>query len=667
MKSQIPEPASARYGPGAKSGVISRASNAAVASFLVLCGTVPYVNTLFNGFVYDDNTQVMNNPYIQSFRYLREIFSTTVWSYIGVLRGTNYYRPMMTFGYLLAYQFFGPLAYGFHLTNILLHTAVVCVLFLVAEHMFQDRFVAVVAAILFALHPIHTESVAWIAAVTDLELTLFSLLTFWFFLRVARRGGGRSDGAQIGLVVSFVLALLSKEQALTIPLLATAYEHICRDDRAETTLAQKFLRYHLLWLLSIAYFAFRVRFFGAFAPILQRPDLTWYQTLLTAVELAGQYVRKLLWLVQLCAFYVFHKRSSLLDPHVVAGMATLLLYLAALLALWRRSRLAFFGLIWVPVTLAPVLNARWLPANVFTERYLYLPSVGFCWAAAEGIARLWGLAASRGTVWRKALAIGLGSLAALCFLRIVVRNRDWHDDIVLYNRTLELQPDAWHIRNNLAGAYWLRGNAAAAEREWNEALRLKAENQIVLSNLGLAYSKQKKYPEAIKYFQRALEFDPRLTDGHLHLGEVYLELGQAERAEFQFRAAVALSPLDTRARNRLGQVYLDKARLGEAEEQFLRSVESEANATGYDGLGDVELARSPQGKAERYFARAIAVDPFDSHAHFKLGEVYAKSGRNAEAVREYQAGLMTDPNNAEALAALKKLTPEVRDAKSPKS
>src|SRR2546427_1582833 len=122
MKSQIPEPASARYGSGAKSGVISRASNAAVASFLVLCGTVPYVNTLFNGFVYDDNTQVMNNPYIQSFRYLREIFSTTVWSYVGVLRGTNYYRPMMTFGYLLAYQFFGPLAYGFHLTNILLHT-----------------------------------------------------------------------------------------------------------------------------------------------------------------------------------------------------------------------------------------------------------------------------------------------------------------------------------------------------------------------------------------------------------------------------------------------------------------------------------------------------------------------------------------------------------------
>ena len=96
-------------------------------------------------------------------------------------------------------------------------------------------------------------------------------------------------------------------------------------------------------------------------------------------------------------------------------------------------------------------------------------------------------------------------------------------------------------------------------------------------------------------------------------------------------------------------------------------MESEANATGYDGLGDAELARSPQGKAERYFARAIAVDPFDSHAHFKLGELYAKSGRNAEAVREYQAGLMTDPANAEALAALKKLTREVRDAKTPKS
>src|SRR2546422_8790229 len=98
MKSKSPEPVSAAYGPGAKSWVISRASNAAAAGFLVLCGTGPYVNTLFNGFVYDDNTKVMNKPYTQSFRYPRLICNTTAWSHVCVLRATTYYRPMMALG-----------------------------------------------------------------------------------------------------------------------------------------------------------------------------------------------------------------------------------------------------------------------------------------------------------------------------------------------------------------------------------------------------------------------------------------------------------------------------------------------------------------------------------------------------------------------------------------
>jgi tetratricopeptide (TPR) repeat protein len=616
--------------------------------------------------VYDDNTQVLNNPYIQSFRHLREIFTTTVWSYVGAQGVTNYYRPLMTFGYLLCYQFYGPLAYGFHLASILFHVASVGVLFLVTLRMYGDRRVALVAAGLFALHPIHSESVAWVAAVTDLELTLFYLLTFGCYLRVARPAGGRSGPAQLAMVSSFVLTMLAKEQALTLPLLATIYEHFYRGDRAETTWLQKLARYALLWLLAGAYLLFRMRFFGALAPVLQISDLTWYQTLLSAVALVGQYVWKLIWPAHLCAFYVFRRSTTLLDPRVLAGLGALLLAGVIFAALWRRARTASFGLIWFLLTLAPVLNPRWMAANVFTERYLYLPSVGFCWLVAWGWVRLWDTASVRRPVWRKALLGVLGLVAVLYAVRVVTRNRDWRDDVVLYAKTLAVSPDSYHIRNNLGTVYWKQGQAEAAEREWREALKLAPRNAIILNNLGLAETKQKRYAEAVEYLRRAMRLKPSYTDPHLNLGAAYEEMGRRAEAELQLRAAVALAPLNVEARNRLGKLYFATGRLAKAEEQFRRSVESKPNATGCSGLGDIYLGRGERVRAEQAFREAVAVEPFDSHAHFSLGELCAADGRTTEAIREYQAGLETDPTNAQARAALQKLRSEGAGAKSSK-
>lgn len=632
-----------------------RVSDGVLLIVLALCAFLPYANTLFNAFVYDDNTQVLNNPYIQSFRHLREIFTTTVWSYVGVQGVTNYYRPMMILGYLVCYQIFGPLAYGFHLVNVLLHMGAVCVLFLMSARMFGNRILAFVAAVLFALHPVHTESVAWIAAVTDLELTFFYLLTFWFFLRMAKPRGGRCDLMQLGLVGSFVLAMLSKEQALTLPLLATVYEHFYRGDRAETTRVQKLHRYGFLWLLAGAYLLFRIRFFGAIAPVLQISDLTWTQTALSSIALVGQYLGKLLWPVELCAFYVFHRSTSLADPRVLAGAVGIALCVAAFVFLWRRARLASYALVWFFVTLAPVLNPRWMAANVFTERYLYLPSVGFCWLAAWGWLWLWEKSSTQQLVSREVLVGVLGVVSALYALRIVTRNRDWRDDIRLYTKTLAVSPDSYHIHNNLGTVYWKRGDAPAAEREWRIALSLSPDNAILLNNLGLAHSKREEYEEAVGYFQRAMRRKPKYTDPHLNLGVTYREMESPEKAELQLRAAVALAPLNVSARNQLGELYFEADRLGEAEGQFLRSVESEPNVIGYNGLGDIYLRWKDSSRAELAFERAASIDPFDSHARFNLGALYLAAGRRAEALREYQAGLESDPNNAEALAMVEKL------------
>ncbi|HZP01686.1 MAG TPA: tetratricopeptide repeat protein [Terriglobia bacterium] len=630
-------------------------SDTILLAILALCALLPYANTLLNGFVYDDNTQVLNNPYIQGFRHLKDIFSTTVWSYVGAQGVTNYYRPMMTFGYLVCYQLFGPLAYGFHLANVILHAGVVLILFKVTEAVFRNRTLAFVAATLFAIHPIHTESVAWIAAVTDLELTFFYLLAFWGFLRIARPRGGRNPWAELGMVAGFALSLLSKEQALTLPALATFYEHTCREDRLRTTWLQKVWRYGLLWLLAVAYLLFRVQYLGALAPVVQMTSLTPYQTALSAVTLVGQYLSKLLWPVQLCAFYVFQKSVNLFDPRVLAGGLVLAVCVGFSLWFWKRDRLALFAVVWFFVTLAPVLNPRWMAANVFTERYLYLPSVGFCWLVGWLGVRLWTLAGCGEPFWRWALLVVACAMAIVACLRIFVRNRDWRDDLVLYSRTLAISPGAYHIRNNLAGAYWRRGRAAEAEREWLEALRIAPTHAIILNNLGLVCTRQKRYEEAVAYFERAMRAKPQYTDAHLNLGVAYDEMGRKELAELQLRVAVALSPLNIFARNQLAKHYLAGGEAARAEEQYLRSIESKTNAEAYNGLGDIYLEWNETRRAEEAFRQAVSLDPYDSHARFALGKLYLAAGRNTDALREYQQGLLADPVNPDALAAIRML------------
>jgi Flp pilus assembly protein TadD len=634
---------------------LSRWSQASVVGVLMLLAAASYANTLLNGFVYDDFSRVLNNPYLQSVRHLREIFGGSVASSFEALGVTNYYRPLITSTFLLVYQLGGPVAYGFHLLNVCLHAAVVCLLVLVTNRMFQNRNLAFVAAALFALHPIHTESVAWISGLTDLELTFFLVLAFYFFLATSQPDSKGRGLAHLAMAGSFLLALLSKEQAVTLPLLATVYEHLYRDDRAHTTWHRKVTRYGVLWLFAFAYVAARICFLGSFAPLLQRPRLSRYQALLSGLALAGEYLFKLVWPARLSVYYSFRASESIVEPEVLAGLGALLFCAAAFLALWRKHHAASFGFVWLLVTLLPVLNARWMTASAFGERYLYLPSVGFCWLLAWAWSWLMVRAASHRTAWRAGLVSALVLILGLYTLRTVTRNRDWRDDIILYARTLAVAPDALLIRNDLGLAYWARGYLQAAEQEWQAVLRADPYSAADFSFLGMLRARQKRYNEAEKLLRRALELWPNDPGAHLHLGAVYAETGRTELAEEHLRAAAALAPHNTDAHNRLGKLYENGGRLEDAELQFRLSVASAPNPGGYSGLGDVLLRRADYVEAERFFKLALSLDPCDSHAHFSLGAIYAATGRTEQADVEIRAGLETDPRNPEALGALEKL------------
>lgn len=630
-------------------------TDALLAAFLAVLAAIPYLNTLLNLFVYDDATQVVNNPYLKNFHHLKEIFTTPVWSFLGGDYPRNYYRPLMSFGYLLCYQVFGPKPWAFHQVNLILNVLVVLVLFLVTKRMFNDRVVAFVAAGLFAIHPIHSESVAWVAAITDLELALFYLLTFWFFLGLSSWRGPRLIFGQLAMAASFVLALLAKEPAVTLVVLAALYEHLCRGDRKETRWQVKLSRYGPLWLLALIYLIFRFHFVGGFAARSQYPALGPDAVVLSAFALVGQYAWKLVWPGKLCAFYAFGISTSPFDPRSIAGAVALLVLAFLVFFFWNRARLVSFGLIFFFLNLVPVLYAPWMAANVFAERYLYLPSVGFCWLLGWTGAALWRAASGRGAQWRWLLAVCGLIVAAVCILRVVRRNRDWHDDVTFYKATLALQPDAYIMHLNLGTEYLDLGDLKDAEQELRAAEKLAPDYPLILANIGLLNLKQQRYDEAIGYLIRAILANPKEAQPHVFLAEVYEQTGHPDYAGKEYLTAVSLAPLSMIARNGLGEFYFDRGKLPQAEEQFQQSLRISATQRGYWGLGLVFWREGRYSEAEHAFLAAEAMQPSSARAHLMLGLLYSDTNRSREAISELQTGLKRDPTNPQALEALKKL------------
>jgi len=624
--------------------------------FLLLLAIATYANSLLNGFIYDDFQQIMENPYVHSFRHVRAVFSTSVWSFQGAEGVLSYYRPLMTFGYMLCWRLFGSVPLGYHIVSVLLNAVIVLLLFFVGRRLFRDDIVAFTGAAIFALHPVHTESVAWVAGVTDLELTFFYLLTFSFFLDISRVGSPRIWLRYVLMTASFGLALLSKEQAATLPVLATLYEHFYRDDRSETTSYQKFSRYGVLWTTVGVYLLIRTHLLGGLLPGARHERISFYEVMLSAASLFGKYIGKILWPAHLALFYDIHKSTSLFEPAVIFGFASL--FACCLLIVWTGiGRPASLAVVWFLLTLSPVLNIRWMVSNVFAERYLYLPSIGFSWLAACGVRKVWLLLDLRPAVWRAALACSLGAIGIICIIQTVRQNSVWHDQESFIRHAVASSHDGGFARANLGAIDWDRGDVGGAEREWLQAFKERPDNAILLEDLALLYAKQQRNQDAIDYFQRAIRLQPNYLHAHLTFAKFYQDLGQLADAEAQYRAAVRISPLSVQARNDLGELLFKDGRLAEAAQEFQRSIDIDYSDVAFDRLGDINLKWGNQKQAEWAYAQAASLNPFDSHAHFCLGGLYKASGQVTEAIREYEAGLQTDPFNAEGLAALHLLKP----------
>lgn len=612
--------------------------------FLLAVGV--YWNSLSNGFVYDDKFAVLENPWISDAAYLPEIMFHDAWGY-SLDKTSSYYRPMMLLLYMTIYHLFGLSPWGFHLVNILFHASVSALAFLVARRLLENASgpslsIPFITALLFAVHPVHTEAVAWVSGIPELSYSFFYLLSIHLYL-TSTKTGKISAGSYILSVVSFFLSALSKEPALTLPVLLLAYDYAFgRGPRRFADVAKRYLPYVAT---AGAYLALRITALGRFAPVTRHADLSGHQLLLNVFPLFARYLETLLLPTSLNAFHVFHPSVSIFEPSVLLSSGVFLAFLTFLVLSAKRAPAIFLSLLFLCVPLLPALYIPAVGENAFAERYLYLPSFGFLMLPA--LLLKW--CGTRDQKWTKAIFAVLMLLAGAYSFGTIRRNADWRDDYSLWADTVRKSPDGSVPHNNLGNAYKGKGLITEAMEEYRIAIRLDPSNSYAHANLASTFQSQGLMENAIAEYLLAIRLNPRMPEVHSNLGVAYKSLGLLDEAMDEYRIAISIDPGFAEARNNLGNAYKLKGFVDQAVKEYEAAVRiNPAYHLAYFNLGEVYHSRGALDKAADNYEAAARLAPDWELPHLRLGPLYFRKGDIERARREFEKVLAINPWHQEA-------------------
>lgn len=486
---------------------------------VLLVSFAVYFNALFGDFVYDDQQQIVNNPWITDISNIPTIFSRSVWSFQPGLSTWNYYRPLMHIVYMLNYHVFGLNPWAFHLVNILFHCGASVLVFLIIRRFLPEHRGTTspvylsppfFAAMLFASHPIHTEAVSWIAGLPDVAFTFFYLLSFYLYM-LFRDGDKRT---YLLSILSFSVATLFKEPALTLPIILIAYDYQLR--QSDETLLAGIKRYIPFIAVSGIYLFVRHYALGGFVPLESYAELSTYQFIINVFPLFREYLTSLLWPFNLNFWHTFHPISTLSEANGIISMAVTFIFIVAALAAYKKNKMVFFGLLLLIIPLLPAFYIKGISGKPYAERYLYLSSVGYVLLLA--ILSSW--AQEKLPRAAKSITIVVMVIVGLYTVGTINRNNVWKDNFHLWSDTVRKSPDCAIAHNELASAY-------------------AAQDQL---------------DEAIAEVQTALQLKPGSANGHISLGNLYAAQGQLDRAIAEYETALRLKPNDYQARKRLNAI-----------------------------------------------------------------------------------------------------------------
>lgn len=575
---------------------------------LILVSVCFYLPALGFTFVWDDRALILENWYIRDLGSIPGFFLSEF--RVDPLTVTNFYRPVVMVTYALDYALWGENPLGFHLTNIVFNTLAVLLVFWTAKGLLRGTsysgMVPWVAALLFAVHPTHVESVAFIAGRTDLLAAIFMLVALLAYLRSMRTAPGiRRQALYLGSLTCFLLALFSKEVAVSLLAILPLYELYLRpriSTGGENCETRRWWPFFLPYLLVFGiYLALRVHSVPPGVTLEHLSDNP-LETLHVAYMALLKYLQITFIPLSLKNYYMVMLYRAY-HPMFWAVVGTMVVLVAGLAYIWRRAPVFAFCALWYLLTLFPSLKIIPFPGSDMADRYLYLPTIGSSLILAMVVSRL----AGRKTVH------GVAAAAIICLFFTGVgisRLGIWKDELALFTNMAREEPRSVIAHNNLGMVYSRMGDTERGFKEYYEAIRLddKYKGQMInraaiYLNVGLAAHEKGLYQEALRTYRLALTEEPNHIKVRYNLAMVYADLNMLAEAEAEYLAAIRLAPYYSEAHNNLGVLYKRMGRFGDAEREYREAI--------------------------RYYPR-------NYEAHYSLAVLLDSTGGREDAARHYR-------------------------------
>ncbi|MFZ0827478.1 MAG: tetratricopeptide repeat protein [Verrucomicrobiia bacterium] len=578
-----------------------------ICLFIVLAVWMVFGQALGHGFVnYDDNKYVYENPMVQK----GMTWPGFVWAFTYGQIG--HWHPLTWLSHMLDCQLYGLNAEGHHLTNLLFHAATAVLLFLVLRQMTGALWRSAFVAVVFAIHPLRVESVAWVSERKDVLSGFFFMLTLAAYVRYVRSPTSRVRYVIVGLL--FALGLLSKNMLVTLPfiLLLLDYWPLGRFEPAVPGSWRPLIIEKIpLFLLSLA---------SCLATILvpeKVSNLDWMPfpvRLENAVVAHGVYLQQLVWPAGLAIPYM----PTPLAAWQVAASGILLVIISAGIFAFRRHRYLVVGWLWYLGMMVPVIGIMQISYYVRADRYTYLPQIGLIILAAWAVTDL----CSSWRAGRWFLIMGGATIIAVLIAAARTQVSYWKNGETLFLHTMAVAPNNIVACKNLATFCSQEGRMPEAMKYYARALQINPENPDVLYDLGNAFAQMKDWDNAINNYRHALQITPDQADVLDNLGFALAAKKQFADATGCFEAALKLNPDSASTHNNLASVLFREQRYGEAAQQF---------------------------------REALRVTPDDPRIFVNLGDTLLRLGKPDEAIPSYQAALRLKPGDLQIQAKLQAL------------
>ena len=532
----------------------------------------------------------------------------------------------------------------FRTTALCLHVLNSLLVVLFVYVLFGQLGPAAAVGLLFGVHPLTVESVAWLAQRKTLLGTFFALWSFILYIRYTRRQGRPAYGASLGM---YVLALLAKPTTIMLPLAMLVLDYWPLRRLSRRCLLEKLPFFIVGACSAVVTFISQSQTAGTALPtedVMLRVPLVLCHNVVF-------YLHKFVWPVHLAVHYSYPDPLSLSHSMVLAGVVgTILLIIVLLLSLrWTRAFLAGSALFYVVIF--PALGVVGFMEAVAGDRFAYLPAIGVLLPLAWLVSVGWGgKPRSGGVVVRRVVLVALVLVVASAEGRATRRYlAHWQDTEEHFRYMIAATPNAPMLRYGLGYCLQGKGDLDGAIGEYREALRLRPGFADVHHDLGVALHDQGKIGEAISSYRKALEISPDLRAARRHLALAFDAEGEIHDAIEQYGLALALDEADADTHNRLAQALVNTGKIEQAMTHFASAIRLRSDfVEARNGLGVALDSVGRLEEARQQYREALRIDPEYSEAHNSLANTLLKMGRQGEALQHYRQALEIKPAYAEA-------------------